>query len=394
MNPPRRILVVGNFAGDRQESMQRFAALLASGLQDRGHAVTTLEPVARVSRLAGAYRYQGLPKYLGYIDKFVLFPRRLRRSLASAPVDVVHVADHANAAYAAAAAPVPALATVHDLLQIRAARGEFPQQPVGRLGRLQQSWILRHIGRLPHAACVSEKTLADVLSLTGLQPEQVSCVPNALNFPYAPVPLATARARVAAILQARGLDPAHATLRQGGYLLNIGGGQWYKNRPGLLRIYAALRGGMAPAPALLLVGKPLEAADASLARDLGLAPHLLQVSGVSNADLAALYSAAEGLLFPSLEEGFGWPVAEAQACGCPVFTSNRAPMTEVGGDAACYVDPTRPDAAAGAMIGAWPDRPALVRRGLERARHWSVPAMLERYEACYRTLAGSARPAP
>ena len=391
MSAPLKVLVVGNFAGDRQESMQRFAALLTSGLSGRGHTVTTLQPVARLARLAGSYRYGGLPKYLGYVDKFVLFPRRLRRTLRAAPVDVVHVADHANAAYAAAAAPVPTLATVHDLLQVRAARGEFPQQRVGRFGRAQQAWILRHIGRLPHAACVSEKTLTDVLGLTRLRPDQVSCVPNALNYPYTPLPVTNARNRVTALLRERGLDPGHVTLQQGGYLLHVGGAQWYKNRPGLLRIYAALRATMAPVPALLVVGKPLDPHDAELARALGVAPHLLHLSDVTNSDLQALYSAAEGFLFPSLQEGFGWPVAEAQACCCPVFTSNRAPLTEVGGDAAGYFDPTDPAAAAAAIAAGLADRSTLIRRGLIQAQRWTVPAMLEKYEACYRTLIAATR---
>jgi len=43
------------------------------------------------------------------------------------------------------------------------------------------------------------------------------------------------------------------------------------------------------------------------------------------------------LLFPSLAEGFGWPIAEAMASGCPVITTGEAPMTEVGGDAAFYI---------------------------------------------------------
>ena len=51
-------------------------------------------------------------------------------------------------------------------------------------------------------------------------------------------------------------------------------------------------------------------------------------------------------IFPSLCEGFGWPIIEAQACNALVFTSNREPMTEVGGDAAIYIDPEAPDQAA------------------------------------------------
>jgi glycosyltransferase involved in cell wall biosynthesis len=61
------------------------------------------------------------------------------------------------------------------------------------------------------------------------------------------------------------------------------------------------------------------------------------------------------LLFPSLAEGFGWPIAEAMACGCPVLTTGEAPMTEVGGDAARYL----PRLQFGEDIEAWASRCAL-----------------------------------
>ena len=68
--------------------------------------------------------------------------------------------------------------------------------------------------------------------------------------------------------------------------------------------------------------------------------------GVDHARVQAAYDQALALIFPSLEEGFGWPVLEAMARGCPVFTSNRAPLTEVGGDAVEYIDPENSEAAA------------------------------------------------
>ena len=61
------------------------------------------------------------------------------------------------------------------------------------------------------------------------------------------------------------------------------------------------------------------------------------INGVSDEQLKQLYSNAEFLLFPSLEEGFGWPIAEAMASGCPVVTTGKAPMTEVGSNAALYI---------------------------------------------------------
>jgi hypothetical protein len=69
-----------------------------------------------------------------------------------------------------------------------------------------------------------------------------------------------------------------------------------------------------------------------------------------------------------------------------VFTSARAPLTEVGGDAACYFDPTGPELAAACIAAAWPDRASLAEAGLARAALWSPSLMLERYVGLYRQL--------
>ncbi|MFH2058583.1 MAG: glycosyltransferase family 1 protein [Pseudomonadota bacterium] len=60
---------------------------------------------------------------------------------------------------------------------------------------------------------------------------------------------------------------------------------------------------------------------------------------VSNDQLIALYQSAKVFVYPSLYEGFGLPVLEAMACGCPVITSNVSSLPEVGGDAVLYVNP-------------------------------------------------------
>ncbi|WP_198660029.1 glycosyltransferase [Acidithiobacillus ferrivorans] len=74
---------------------------------------------------------------------------------------------------------------------------------------------------------------------------------------------------------------------------------------------------------------------------------------VDNENLRALYSGAALLLFPSLQEGFGWPIVEAQACGCLVATTNRAPMTAVGGQGDIYFDVSDACGAAAAITRAW-----------------------------------------
>jgi len=91
---------------------------------------------------------------------------------------------------------------------------------------------------------------------------------------------------------------------------------------------------------------------------------------VPRATLAALYNAAEALVFPSLYEGFGLPVVEAMACGTPVITSPNGALRETGGEAAAYVDPLDFDSIATGITrmlrdAAW--REERRERGLARA---------------------------
>jgi glycosyltransferase involved in cell wall biosynthesis len=233
---------------------------------------------------------------------------------------------------------------------------------------------------MPLLACVSHNTQTDALRLLGLPADRLPVIPNALNHPYQRISAEAARAELA------GLDPALTDPRHGGFLLWVGGEQWYKNREGLLKIYAALRSRIPHAPRLVMVGPGLSAEHRALAVALRIDAHLVSLAGISAAKLEALYNLAEGLLFPSWEEGFGWPVAEAQACGCPVFATNRAPMTEVGGVHAVYFDPGDAEGAAGIIAGAWEGRHRLVEPALESAARWRPGLMLDAYEALYRRL--------
>lgn len=214
----------------------------------------------------------------------------------------------------------------------------------------------------------------------------MSVVPNGLNYPYRRRGEAEARAALAGLAERIGLPAAYLSGAEGGFLFHVGGTQWYKNRRGVMEIYAALRGLLSPTPRLVMAGKPFTAEEAGCRDTLGLGEEMRHVGGVSEAELEALYSLAEGLLFPSLAEGFGWPIAEAQACGCAVFTTGRAPMTEVGGEAACYFEPENPAEAARRIAGAWAGRRALGTAGEAAAGRWTPETMVARYEDLYRGL--------
>ena len=91
-------------------------------------------------------------------------------------------------------------------------------------------------------------------------------------------------------------------------------------------------------------------------------------------DLVYFYNLAEVFLFPSLYEGFGLPVLEAMACGCPVITSNISALPEVVGDAAILVNPYSVEEISTAMEKVLTNktlRLELAEKGLKRAREFS-----------------------
>ena len=133
-----------------------------------------------------------------------------------------------------------------------------------------------------------------------------------------------------------------------------------------------------------MAGKPLSREMRDYIHAQAFAESVTERTQLTNEQLRALYSRAAALVFPSLYEGFGLPIIEAQACGCPVFTSNRAPMTEVGGEAACYFDPARPEDAARVVAErlARPEAMGAMRAaGLENVQRFTLEKMLDGYGA-------------
>ena len=106
-------------------------------------------------------------------------------------------------------------------------------------------------------------------------------------------------------------------------------------------------------------------------------------------DLTALYGLARLCAYPSLSEGFGLPVAEAMACGCPVVTSNVSALPEVAGDAALLVDPGSVEAIAAGIAALWTDpdrRRDLATRGRARARCFTWERAAQETVAVYEAV--------
>jgi glycosyltransferase involved in cell wall biosynthesis len=330
-----------------------------------------------------------LRKWVGYVDKFVLFPQKLKRlvqaNVASDRKTIFHILDHSNSLYLRQLQDVPHLITCNDLIAVRSALGEFPQHVTRWSGRKLQSLILTSLSLAKRVVAVSQATANDVVRLAGVRQEQVKIIHMGQNRDYGSLEQAIAMRRLNTLQNRRELPSPLPP-----YLLHVGGNQWYKNRLGALTIFRHLITLGESALHLILAGEDLSEVQHTFIQENHLQDRVHVVVNCDDHTLQALYSLAQVLLFPSFIEGFGWPLIEAQVCGCPVMTTQKAPMTDVAGDSAWYINPDQPQSAAQVLTQALQEPAAARQRriasGYANAQRFSTEKMLREYVALYQQI--------
>jgi glycosyltransferase involved in cell wall biosynthesis len=373
------VLLIGNYSADQQQSMLRFNQMMLRGLHAAGVDAELIAP----RPFFGNFPWGGqfFIKWLGYIDKYILFPFQLRKKLATRPT-LVHICDHSNATYASSVRKFPLVITCHDMLAVRGGRGEETDCPASLTGRLLQRWILRGLSHADVIACISNATANDVRQLVATRngAPQIAVVELGLNYPYQPLPREAVQRRLSHIA---GLKPG------GRFVLHVGSNLRRKNREGVLRIFAKCAESLDAQ--LILAGDKLSDSLRTQARDLHIENCIVEAGTASNEILEALYNHAHALLYPSRFEGFGWPIIEAQACGCPVVCSSVNPMGEIAGAGALQHEPNDEEGFAADLLRlADPEeRAQWSAKALENAKRFSTTRMISEYQELYRSLAPS-----
>lgn len=287
--------------------------------------------------------------------------------LFRAPIDLLHSPDFIPPFYRTFRSVI----SVHDL-----AFHFYPEFTTAE-SRRYYGQIRRAIASADAVIVDAEAVRRDLERELGVPPERVDVIPLAPDAAFRPLP----RAQVEAFFAARTLPL--------GAILWVGTFEGRKNLPGLLRAYARLR----DAPPLLLAGRPGWLANEvdGLIASLGLQGRVVFCWGPSQDELVHLYNGAALFVFPSLYEGFGFPVLEAMACGTPVISSNAGSLAEVTGDGGIQVDPSD-DAALAAAIDAVLGSPSLAaelrQRGFAHVARFSWERCAEETLAVYRRVLG------
>ena len=276
-------------------------------------------------------------------------------------------------------APSPLLLTVHDLIL-----EHYTSYLPGLWSRGYYHAVMRvSLRRAAHIMTVSEATCRDLIEYYHVSPPKVSVAPGAVDPQYKPATIM----HIAAVRQTYNL-PEH-------FVLWVGARRPHKNVGAVVGALARIQDQIPHA--LVLVGAP----DMRFRDDLParieherLQERIITIDNVPEKDMPALYSAADVYLCPSLMEGFGLPVLEAMACGCPVVASDRSSLPEVAGDAALLINPSDERALAEAMLRVLTDAclgQSLRARGLSQATRFSWPLTAQRTLKVYGLIEAAAR---
>ncbi|WP_269539111.1 glycosyltransferase family 4 protein [Cerasicoccus fimbriatus] len=290
--------------------------------------------------------------------------------------DVVHIPSYRRMVINC---PAPQVATIHDCAPFIMA--EKYDALRGFFGRKVVPWIARRMDRVIAVSATAGK---DIQHYLGVTPERLTLIPNGIDHarfqPASENALADFRTRRALtkpylIYIARFEHPA-------------------KNHVRLIEAFGRFREESGLDWQLVLGGAPWhgkevidEAWQSSTHRDA------IRMEGfVEDDELALWYGAAEALVFPSLMEGFGFPVIEAQACGTLAVSSNATSLAEVNGPAALPFDPTSVDSITAALhqLGQMDtaERTRRIAQGIEWAAQYRWEKHAEQCEQVYREVAG------
>ncbi|MBZ4033602.1 glycosyltransferase [Flavobacterium sp. 17A] len=314
------------------KSMPRFAQMIISGMKEKGHNLTVWSPKAVFFKLS--FKKPFLEKWLGYVDQYIVFPIQVKfRLLATGKETLFVFSDNALGPWVPLVKKRFHVVHCHDFLAQQSAFGLLQENKTGLSGKYYQKFIFLGYSKARNFICISKKTQFDLHALLSQKPALSRVVYNGMNQNFEP-------AKDSDAIREK-LSKAFNIDLSNGYVLHVGGNAFYKNKLGVLQIYDQWANDFKIKVPLILAGeKPTEEMIAF--KENSIASESIHfVNDIDDKQLQEFYQGASVMLFPSLYEGFGWPIVEAMASGSLVITTNEDPMKEVAADAGFYI-PKKP----------------------------------------------------
>ena len=283
-----KIVLFAHPTFSKSQSMPRFALMLEQSFLAMGHEVQVWAPKPKLYKLVPVNR---LSKWLGYFDQYILFPLWVRKHIKKQSADTLYVfCDQALGPWVPLVKNKPHVVHVHDLLALRSALGNVPENSSSLSGMIYQRYIRHGFKQAKHFISTSNKTRDDLHHFGQVLGTSSNVVYNGLNYPYAPM----SKLDAMLLLKEAGL-PAELD----GILLQVGA-VWYKNLVGVIRIYIEYaKAEKTPLP-LWCIASSGDSNVQALLKQVPENGKVLFFHKIDNEVLRAAYSLARVLIFPSL----------------------------------------------------------------------------------------------
>ncbi len=310
-------------------------------------------------------------------DRHVLYPHRIETLFKSSGKNsILHILDHSYGHLCRS--DVPTVVSCHDLAEWRNRSLSWGQY-------LWWKSRVRGILRAQHFFALSESTSNDLQEFFKIDPSQITVNPLGIDSRYEKIEVSDQefeRFPMLRVLQER--------KKQGDFLLlHVGSNISRKNIPTLLKAFKGLKE-KGRKVSLVKAGEmifPGELANWIISESLQ--DSVVEIKEPAFEELHRIYSLCDLLCFPSLYEGQGLPVLEAQVCGLPCVISSATSLKEVGGDSVLYHDPLNPEELA-TQIERVMDSPELrnnlIQKGFENVKRFTWGEHFNRLAGVYRKL--------
>ncbi len=269
---------------------------------------------------------------------------------------------------------IPSVTTIHDLIFLR-----YPKFYSKIDSGMYLSIARSSCRRATKVIAISQQTKSDLVNFLGLDPDKIEVIYQSCNN----------------LFYERISESQKELVRQqfnlpAKFILCVGTIEQRKNQLAILEGVAKEKLDIP----IVLLGKPTEYKKVldEFIFEANMRRQLTFLHGTNTAELQAIYQMAEIMVYPSFFEGFGLPILEAQASGCPVITSNTSSMPEAGGEGACYIDPANSTEIGLAIRNILNDkdlRAELIQKGTLNAELFKDQIVAENLMRLYQSLVES-----
>jgi glycosyltransferase involved in cell wall biosynthesis len=376
-----KVILIGNYACDKQVSMNSFLNILALGLKKEGFEFEIWKPIVCFGYFVKNTN-KGIGKWFGYLDKYVIttiyfFIKVLIHKLTQVNC-VYHICDHSNSIYISLFPLNKILVTCHDVLAIRGALGfKDAYCEASGFGKILQQFILKNLRKNISIAFVSKNTKNQFIALgTNHFQNKYQVIYNGLNADF----------KKLEIEEVNKLIQKYSSFPTQKYILHVGSNLTRKNRVLLVKMIYELKDNYDGL--LCFAGQKPDNHLLQLASDLKVNDRICFIQNPNHELLNLLYNQCDAFIFPSLSEGFGWPIIEAQTCGTPVICSNIEPLPEIGENGVITANPFNEVdfAKSFLLLNDTLFRDNLIQKGIENAQKYTTQKMVNNYINFYKTI--------